>query len=394
HSSIVSPTVPDAPLEQAVCGDANPHGVVLLVDPEVRPGIYARLSRFESDLCAAGYFVFERRSDFATPPEVRAYLADLWNRTHQKLEGAYLVGSFPYVYQFVSEHSDNPGYPDVTEETISLQYYADLDGTFATSAGYKSRGGHEYSYDLHTGEVDWELWIGVLPRAKGPVAITVDGINRYLDRNHAFRSGELTLPKSFLLVDELLSAGTQAEYDRILAYESSGAYAWTPLSNGPNAHIYFKSAQPGVSVSEGYVQLSAGVSDITVLQAHGSYQSSGQIDVDWVTGHYVRTLMIWSDACAVGNLDHADNLLSAILYSPTSSVVIAKGTTNNSGGMGTNRSGYFGHNIASSIASGGSVGEAVLGHVNVPLINPWAEAREFHFGTVVLLGDPTIRLRA
>jgi hypothetical protein len=222
----------------------------------------------------------------------------------------------------------------------------------------------------------------------------VDGINRYLDRNHAFRSGELTLPKSFLLVDELLSAGTQAEYDRIMAYERSGPYAWTPLSNGPNAHIYFKSAQPSVSVSEGYVQLSAGVSDITVLQAHGSYQSSGQIDVGWVTGHYVRTLMIWSDACAVGNLDHPDNLLSAILYSPTSSVVIAKGTTNNSAGMGTNRNGYFGHNIASSIASGGSVGEAVVGHVNVPLVAPWAETREFHFGTVVLLGDPTIRLRA
>lgn len=40
-----------------------------------------------------------------------------------------------------------------------------------------------------------------------------------------------------------------------------------------------------------------------------------------------------------------------------------------------------------------SLGEAILSHVNVPLINPWAESREFHFATAIILGDPTLRLR-
>jgi hypothetical protein len=31
--------------------------------------------------------------------------------------------------------------------------------------------------------------------------------------------------------------------------------------------------------------------------------------------------------------------------------------------------------------------------VNVPLIWPWNESREYHFGSVITIGDPTLRLR-
>ena len=43
--------------------------------------------------------------------------------------------------------------------------------------------------------------------------------------------------------------------------------------------------------------------------------------------------------------------------------------------------------------NGEGVGEAILDHVNVPLIPPWSDSREFHFGTAILLGDPTLELR-
>ena len=52
-----------------------------------------------------------------------------------------------------------------------------------------------------------------------------------------------------------------------------------------------------------------------------------------------------------GDLDHADNFLTSTLYSPTSDVLIAKGTTNDSGGMGNNSNGFFGHNIATALAA-------------------------------------------
>ena len=104
-------------------------------------------------------------------------------------------------------------------------------------------------------------------------------------------------------------------------------------------------------------------------------------------------MFFWSDGCAVGDLDHRENFLTSVLYSPTSLVLAAKGTTNNSGGMGSNQNGFYGHNVAVALSRGGSLGEALLEHVNVPLIWPWSESREFHLATSVILGDASLKLR-
>jgi hypothetical protein len=74
-------------------------------------------------------------------------------------------------------------------------------------------------------------------------------------------------------------------------------------------------------------------------------------------------------------------------------VLVAKGTTNNSGGMGNNRNGFYGRNVATALSQGDGFGAAIRSHVNVPLIYPWNEDREFHFATSVVLGDPTLKLR-
>lgn len=73
-------------------------------------------------------------------------------------------------------------------------------------------------------------------------------------------------------------------------------------------------------------------------------------------------------------------------------VLVAKGTTNDSGGLGTNADGFFGHNIATSMEGGESIGAALVDHVNVPLIWPWSTDREFHYASALLLGDPTLRV--
>ena len=147
-----------------------------------------------------------------------------------------------------------------------------------------------------------------------------------------------------------------------------------------------------MSIDDGYDDLPAGVADFVVAQAHGYWGGHGNIDIDWAESHAIRTVFFWSDGCAVGNLDYRENFLTSVLFSPLSMVLVAKGTTNNSGGMGTNRDGYSGHNIATSMAAGASFGDAVVGHVNVPLIAPWDASREFHFATPVFLGDPMLQL--
>jgi hypothetical protein len=128
--------------------------VVLLLDPALMEGIRTGLDRFEADLCVAGYAVVERLSDLTTPPEIRAYLTDLFLATGGRLTGAILIGDLPRAYQFFTQTFTNPNIPPMSEEVVSFQYYSDLDGVFESSPEYVSPGGNAYSYDLHSGDMD------------------------------------------------------------------------------------------------------------------------------------------------------------------------------------------------------------------------------------------------
>jgi len=365
--------------------------VAIVVEPDLLTAIRSKLSQYEADLCTGGYNTIENTTGFADPSALRAYLQGLHSEPGHNLVGAILVGDLPHAYQWVMLHSANPAIPDLSEEAISLQYYADLDGNFAKSPAYASPGGHTYSYDIHNGSVGWEIWVGVLPPYKGDMSKTVAAINRYFDKNHAFRTRQLVRPNVFLQVNEHDHASTLAEHNNLLNAMRSGPYAWTPYSNAPDARLYFDSPPGGLTVAQGYTDMQTGMADLTVTDTHGNWAASGQLTIDTVENNPVRTLFFWSNGCAIGDLDHADNFLTSVLYSETSDAMIAKGTTNDSGGMGTNSNGFFGHNIATALSAKKSFGDAVLGHVNVPLVAPWSADRELHFGTAILLGDPTLR---
>ncbi len=358
--------------------------MAILVEPALAQPIRTSLDQFEADLCTDGYNTMEHTGGFADPPAVRAHLQQLHKQLGQNLAGAILIGNIPYAYQWVTLSGVYP----TAEEAISFQYYADLDGTFEKSANYVSPGAHTYSFDIHSGNVNWEIWIGVLPSYKGNITATRDALTRYFLKNHSYRTGTLGYPNALLRISELHRASTLAEHDGFLRSMKNG---WTPLSNTDNARLYFDSPPGGLSVAQGYAALQSGVADFTVQDAHGYWGASGQLTIQWAETSNVKTLFFWSNGCAVGNLDFADNFLTSVLYSRTSDVLLAKGTTNDSGGMGTNSNGFFGENVARSLFSGAGFGAAILSHVNVPLISPWSNSREFHFGTALLLGDPTLR---
>jgi hypothetical protein len=389
----ISPTATTAPPVEVQACRGGDKVVALLLDPRLVSGIRAGLDQFSNDLCKDGYTVVQRIGSFATPPEARAYLAKLYAQTQQKLIGAIIVGNVPRAYQWVTLKSGNPNIPSTSEEVISFQYYADLNGAFQASPNYKSPGKRAYSYDVHGGDMNWEIWLGVLPLYKGDVAKTTDALNRYFAKNHAYRAGQSALPRAFLEVSEHFKSTTAAQDTQFLDSMRSGTYAWKPFSTANNARFYFDTKTPNLSLDQGYADLAAGVADFAVLDAHGFWGASGKLTIAWVESKPVRTMFFWSNGCAVGNLDQVDNFLTSVVYSPTSMVLVAKGTTNDSGGMGNNANGFFGANIAAAMSRKMSFGEAILSHVNVPLINPWAESREFHFATTIVLGDPTLRLR-
>jgi hypothetical protein len=366
--------------------------VALIVNPGLADAVRSGLDQFEADLCDDGYSVVERMLDFASPPEVRAYLADLYGRTAQQLEGAIFIGTVPLAFQSVQAKSSNPENQPPAREVVSFQYYSDLDGQFSASDGYHSPGRHEYSFDHHTGETDWEIWIGILPKYQDDEAETVKALNRYFEKNHRYRTGGSSIPQGFLQINEHFTAKTMEEQAEIMDSMRLGPYSWAPLSEMPGARLYFHG--PAISIQDGYADLSAGEADITVTETHGDHTMSGVIGIGWVESRPVRTVLFWTDGCSVGNLSYPENFLTSIVYSPTSEVLVAKGSTNDSGGLGTNTEGYYGHNVAVRLAAGKNLGQAILGHANVPLIPPWSESREFHFSMLILIGDPTLRLRS
>lgn len=377
------------PIQGLVCSGGQKY-VALLVDPALITGIRTSLSQFERDLCNAKYSVVEYGMGFSTPEDLRYYLIGLNAATNQRLAGSILIGNLPRAYQWVTLTSTNPNIPSSSSEAISYQYYADLDGVFAASPGYGSPGGHPYSFDTHTGDIDWESWVGILPMYKGDYGLTSDAVNRYFAKNHAYRTGDYRLPKVFRQVDEHFTASTMADFDFYNNALRTGQYSWSPWSRETSARVYFNSPITGMTPWDGYNDMMTPTADFTVNDTHGNYARNGLIDISWVESHPIHTTFYWSNGCATGNLDYADNFLSAILYSPTSDILVAKGTSNDSGGMGTNSKGFFGRNIAVAMSQGKTFGEAILYHVNVPLSYPWLLTREFLYATPVTLGDPTL----
>lgn len=281
--------------------------VETIVNPELGLAINPSLVRFAQDLCADGYEVTETRRSFASPVELRDHLRARRSALGSRLTGVILVGEAPRAYQYVTMQSSNPNIPSFSEEVISYQFYADLDGSFTASPGYHSPEGRTYSYDQHGGNVDWELWVGVLPIYQGSVSDTEAALVRYFDKNHAYRTGADPLPRAFIQVSEHFTATTSAEHENLLTAMRSGTYSWQPFSLESSARIYFNSPPGGLSVDQGYAALSGGEADFFVGDSHGSPNEHGKLTISWVESNPVKTVFFWSNGCAVGNLDYSAN---------------------------------------------------------------------------------------
>ena len=369
-----------------------PNGTVaLIIDAMLSAHINSELSQFKTDLNNEGYTVVEKVVSNITPPEVREYLQELYIQTDEELEGAILIGNIPYAYKWYLTPGSNPE----EYEVISYQYYSDLDGIFETSAGYVSPGGKDYSFDVHSGNLEWEIWVGVLPYYKDNLTDTVSALKRYFKKNHEYRTCNYTLPEAFLHISEIYTAATVEEHNDLLYELEDGDNAWTPFSNASSARIYFKSPSQGLTVAQGYADLSAGLADFTNIHTHGTPSSNGQIDISWVENNPVKTAFFTTTGCSVGNLDYVDNFLTSILYSPTSMVVVAQGSTYTVPcNMPSNVEGFYGHNIAAALDSGKNFGQSFKTHINVPLFYPFNSIElgfwDYYYAPRIILGDPTL----
>jgi len=128
--------------------------------------------------------------------------------THE-IAGVLLVGDVPYArYEMEIEN--------YTYVFPCDQFYMDLDGNWTDSDG-------NGIYDMHTnetGDLEFEIWSGRLFASTVPGDETELLIN-YFNKNHRFRTGELTLPRrglAYIDDDFLLSGADEANSSLRMIY--------------------------------------------------------------------------------------------------------------------------------------------------------------------------------
>lgn len=183
--------------------------VLLLVDESVAAPLAAELRRLQVDLVADGYRVRPRVvSDDAWPPEVKEIiLAEC--AADPSIETLFLFGSIavPYSGDLYLDHADHVGaWPaDV--------YYGDLDGAWTDSTVYNvsARRPENHNvpgdgkFDQSYLPSDVELQVGRVDLSRLPSfpQSETELLRRYLNKNHAFRTGQLSVPERAIIHDQI-----------------------------------------------------------------------------------------------------------------------------------------------------------------------------------------------
>lgn len=158
--------------------------VEIIVESELYESglITAKLERYINDIRAQGYNPILTTSDFSDAASLRAHLTAQYNNG---LSGTVFIGDLPIVR-----------YERKSEKFACDLYFQDLDGIWEDddNDGY---------FDKHSGNVVPEIWMGRLLTSK--LVSLHDGrseaglINDYFDKNHAYRTGALSITQRGLL---------------------------------------------------------------------------------------------------------------------------------------------------------------------------------------------------
>ncbi len=374
--------------------------VAVLVDPSIEGAIQDELSVFVSDLSNDGLLTTIHSVTESTPPQLRSYLQGLYNDPAIDLVGAILIGSVPtpryYIYYPAAGQPQRGPW-----NGASYQYYEDLDGDF------QLRDTSQWLYDDHTGDVESEIWISVLP----PLASydeTIPAIQQYFLKNHRYRLGLERPAAGYLhpVIGSQLETEEQYNYqvDNILGLVPPGSYQYSygPLNSrgnilvAPNNLLNDPVNFPG-SDEVFYQEIQTGDYDILISSAHGSEYGIGSNGY-WYDRSYLNNNLIdvtfWFEAgCSTANLDVVPSFGVTALYSETSKVLAYRGATMPQGGLGASSNGLYRFVLANALSNGETIGEAILEHRSMPMVDNYASQREYFAAQHILLGDGTLRLQ-
>ena len=183
--------------------------VLLLVAEPVVDSLAAELSRLEMDMIRDGYRVARRLvPDGTAVPAVKDLIVEAC-QSDQSISTLFLLGQIavPYSGDIRGAHANHFGaWPaDV--------YYGELDGVWTDSvvnntsstwpANHNVPGDGKFDQTYLPSDVDLEVGRVDLSRMTTFPESEVELLRRYLDKDHAFRSGEITVPRRGIIKDNV-----------------------------------------------------------------------------------------------------------------------------------------------------------------------------------------------
>lgn len=184
-------------------------GVLLFVESGVAKSLPHELERLRRDLIGDGWHVIRReikRDDSVA--STRALIREAWHANDNELRTVFLLGHVPVPY---SGSISPDGHKNHRGAWPADLVYADMDGEWTDAKTHKTfkRGNQENipddgKFDQNTiAPNSLELEVGRVDLANLPAfkSDEVDLLRRYLQRNHDFRHGRITVPARGLIDD-------------------------------------------------------------------------------------------------------------------------------------------------------------------------------------------------
>jgi hypothetical protein len=173
-----------------VKGALRTGGVCVLVNNLLLSGLQSSLDQYLIDLTMEGYSVTIYGLSGGTPQELRVFLQEEYQKG---MTGVVLIGDLPVAW-YEAECWD----PVEHEEFPCDLYYMDMDGSWDDSDA-------DGLYDLHTGDLAPEIWLGRL--TAGPLvantAAEIALLQNYFRKNHLYRTGQAPLlNRALVYVDD------------------------------------------------------------------------------------------------------------------------------------------------------------------------------------------------
>lgn len=362
--------------------------VILMVSSELKPNIQEELETMRKDLVADGYRVsLMETSESSTPPQVKSMIQQIYPTLEGNKNYLYIIGHVPVPYSGVMMSDDQPSHRGAWPADV---YYGDLDGVFTDATVNTTEparpendnipGDGKFDQNLITSKPEIAVGRADLSRLFCFVGKTeVDLTKRYLQKNHAFRSGQVNHSGKAFMCDNMgFYYGNNAATEGFIElYSKIGDNNFAAITNNlfPN-YSYFLDVRDSIQNNSYLLSYISGASGFTNID---NIFTAGQINQ--MSG--INSVFNWSFGPFFGDWDNDCNLMRMFIGAPGSSLTQI---------WGGNPSAYF-HMFGFDRTIGETIKEHQWNfnsnHHNLPNPNADNYYRRVH---IALMGDPTLRL--